>query len=63
MIVKSFVLKQRSIAQIATLCSADTIAVVRPGRKIEALFREVVHKTVGALPQDAFEQEVAHVLG
>ena len=24
---------------------------------------EVVHKTVGAVPQDAFEQEVAHVLG
>ena len=24
---------------------------------------EVVHKTVGALPPDAFEQEVAHVLG
>ena len=58
MIVKSFVLKQRSIAQIATLCSADTIAVVRPGRKIEALFREAVHKTVVEKKQ-AFDEIVA----
>ena len=46
MIVKSFVLKQRSIAQIAALCGPGTIAVVRPGKKIEAVFRDAVRKTV-----------------
>ena len=58
MIVKSFVLKQRTIAQIAALCDASTIAVVRPGKKIEALFREAVHKTVVEKKQ-AFDQIVA----
>ncbi len=58
MIVKSFVLKQRSIAQIAALCDPSTIAVVRPGKKIEALFREAIHKTVVEKKQ-AFDQIVA----
>ena len=58
MIVKSFVLKQRSIDQIASLCTADTVAVVRPGKKIEALFREAVRKTVVEKKQ-AFEEIVA----
>ena len=58
MIVKSFVLKQRSIAQIAALCDSSTIAVVRPGKKIEALFRDAVRKTVVEKKQ-AFDEIVA----
>ena len=58
MIVKSFVLKQRSIAQIAALCDESTIAVVRPGKKIEALFRETIRKTVVEKKQ-AFDEIVA----
>lgn len=46
MIVKSFVLKQRSVDQIAALIDKNTVAVVRPQRKIEALFREAIHKTL-----------------
>ena len=46
MIVKSFVLKQRSVEQIAALIDENTVAVVRPQRKIEALFREAIRKTL-----------------
>ena len=42
MIVKSFVLKQRSAGAIAALVDRDTIAVVRPQRKMEALLREAI---------------------
>ena len=58
MIVKSFVLKQRTLARIASLCDESTIAVVRPGKKIEALFRDAVRKTVVEKKQ-AFEEIVA----
>ncbi len=58
MIVKSFVLKQRSIAQIAALCDTSTVAVVRPGKKIEALFRDAIRKTVIEKKQ-AFDEIVA----
>ena len=58
MIVKSFVLKQRTIAQIAPLCDESTIAVVRPGKKIEAIFRDAVRKTVVEKKQ-AFDEIVA----
>ena len=46
MIVKSFVLKQRSLPRIVSLCESGTIAVVRPGKKIESLFHEAVRQTV-----------------
>ena len=46
MIVKSFVLKPQSIAQIASLCGPQVVAVVRPGKKIEALFRDAVRVTI-----------------
>ena len=46
MIVKSFVLKPQSIAQIASLCDANVVAVVRPGKKIEAIFRDAVRVTI-----------------
>ena len=46
MIVKSFVLKQQSVGKIASLIDAQTVAVVRPQRKIEALFREAIRKTL-----------------
>ena len=46
MIVKAFVLKQRSIGKIASLCAPDTIAVIRPQRTIEGMFREAIRKTI-----------------
>ena len=46
MIVKSFVLKRQSLDSIAAQINADTIAVVRPQRKIEALFREAIRLTL-----------------
>ena len=46
MIVKSFVLKQQSVGIIASLIDSNTVAVVRPQRKIEALFREAIRKTL-----------------
>ena len=46
MIVKSFVLKQQSLGKIAGLINEETVAVVRPQRKIEALFREAIRKTL-----------------
>mgnify|MGYP002861891389 CR=1 FL=1 len=46
MIVKSFVLKPQYLDQIAAACGADTVAVVRPAKKIEAVFREAVRKTL-----------------
>ena len=58
MIVKSFVLKPRTISRIAPLCTPETIAVVRPGKKIEALFRKAVHETVD-FKRPALEQMTA----
>ena len=46
MIVKAFVLKQRSIEKIARLCDQDTIAVIRPQKTIEALFRDAIRTTI-----------------
>ena len=46
MIVKSFVLKRQSLESIVAQIDAATIAVVRPQRKIEALFREAIHLTL-----------------
>ncbi len=47
MIVKSFVLKQQSVARIASLGSEPgTISVIRPQKKIEAVFRAAIGKTL-----------------
>ena len=46
MIVKAFVLKKSSIGAISQLCGEGTIAVIRPQKKIEAVFREAVFKTL-----------------
>jgi len=46
MIVKAFVLKQHSIGKIAGLIGPDTIAVIRPQRTIEGMFREAIRKTI-----------------
>lgn len=46
MIVKAFVLKQHSIGKIASMCAPGTIAVIRPQRTIEGMFREAVRKTI-----------------
>ena len=47
MIVKSFLLKQNSISAIAALCDSQTIAVIRPEKQIEALFRDAIRVTIG----------------
>ena len=46
MIVKAFVLKQHSIGKIASLIGSGTIAVIRPQRTIEGMFREAIRKTI-----------------
>ena len=46
MIVKSFLLKQDKLDSIAALCDKDTIAVVRPQKKVEALFMSAIRKTI-----------------
>ena len=46
MIVKSFVLKQHSVGAIAALCQQDTVAVIRPEKQIEAVFREAIRLTL-----------------
>ena len=46
MIVKSFVLKRQSLEHIAREIGPDTVAVVRPQRKIEALLREAIQRTL-----------------
>ena len=46
MIVKSFLLKQDKLDSFASLCDQDTIAVVRPQKRVEALFRNAIRKTI-----------------
>ena len=46
MIVKSFVLKQHSVGSIAALCRKGTVAVIRPEKQIEAIFREAIRLTL-----------------
>ena len=46
MIVKAFVLKQHSLEKIAKACGPDTVAVIRPQRKIEALYRDAIRTTI-----------------
>lgn len=46
MIVKSFLLRQDKISNIAALCDSETIAVVRPEKKVEAFFRDAIRKTI-----------------
>ena len=46
MIVRSFVLRRESFEAIVRLCGAGTIAVVRPEKKLEKLFKELIQSTV-----------------
>ena len=46
MIVKSFLLRQDTIQSISALCDKNTVAVVRPEKKIENVLREAVRKTI-----------------
>lgn len=46
MIVKSFVLGRESVREIVSLCGKDVIAVVRPEKPLEKMFRDVIRKTV-----------------
>ena len=47
MIVKSFLLKQKYIGQVAAQCGPDVIAVIRPEKSVEALFREAIEVNLG----------------
>lgn len=59
MLVKSFVLRRESYCSIVEQCSAGTIAVIRPEKALETLFRELVHKVVvEKLPA---QNEIKHV--
>lgn len=46
MIVKSFVLRQESAARIADECTEGAVIVVRPEKKLELLFRDVIRKAL-----------------
>jgi len=46
MIVKSFLLKQDNIENIVALCDDQTLAVVRPEKKVEKLFRDAVRMAI-----------------
>ena len=46
MIVKSFVLRRESFPEIVRLCGEGTIAVVRPEKKFQTLFKELIHSTI-----------------
>lgn len=43
---KSFVLRRDNHASIVKLIGSDTIAVVRPEKYVENLFRELIHRTI-----------------
>ena len=59
MIVKAFVLKQHSLERIASLIGKGTVAVIRPQRTIEAIFREAIRKTLQEKKQA--DQELASI--
>jgi len=46
MYIKSFLLKKDNLAQIAAQCGADTVAIIRPEKQIEALLREAIRLTI-----------------
>ena len=46
MLVKSFVLRRESFDAIVSQCVPGTIAVVRPEKALENLFRSVIHTMI-----------------
>lgn len=46
MLVKSFVLRQDSFSSIVAHCTSCSIAVIRPERALEALFRKLIHRVI-----------------
>ena len=60
MIVKSFVLKPHFIENIARRCGKDTVVVIRPGKKIEGVFRDAIRKTI--LEKGTADQEIQTIL-
>ena len=46
MIVKSFVLRRETFREITGLCSEGTVAVIRPEKKVENLFKEAVRRSL-----------------
>lgn len=46
MIVKSFVLRKETAGRIAAACTDGSVIVVRPEKKLEALFRDVIRRAL-----------------
>ena len=46
MIVRSFRLRQDNITKVESLCTEGCIAVIRPEKPVEALFKEAVKRTI-----------------
>lgn len=46
MLTKSFVLRRESYNSIVSQCTPGTIAVIRPEKALETLFRNLIHKVV-----------------
>ena len=46
MLTKSFVLRRESYRSIVSQCTPGTIAVIRPEKALETLFRNLIHKVV-----------------
>lgn len=46
MLVKSFVLRRESYISIVSQCNSGTIAVIRPEKALETLFRNLIHRTI-----------------
>ncbi|MBR1570828.1 MAG: ACT domain-containing protein [Bacteroidales bacterium] len=59
MIVKSFLLKQDTIRQIAAQCGKGIVAVVRPEKQIENILREAIRKTI--LEKKSAAEEIEQV--
>lgn len=60
MIVKTFVLKPAYLEKIAQSCGEGTVAVIRPQRKIETLFRDAIRITLQE--KKSAEEQIAAIL-
>ena len=59
MTVKSFLLRRDKIGSIAALCTNDTIAVVRPEKSVENLFRDAIRTAItDKKPADSIFAEI-----
>lgn len=59
MIVKSFVLRKETADRIAQECTEGSVIVVRPEKKLEALFRDVIRKAL--VEKRPLEDDFSHI--